>query len=281
MTRGYPMADLKPHESGDHVHHRSLWFSYEGVGGINNWGEPEPGNKLDGNLGETVHREFIRVEDGESSAVIVTRNDLLDAKGNRVCDDLRTLEFGATGDIRWIDFQIVLRACEGELHIGDSKEGAFSVRVAETMKVDAGLGGRFVNSRGQVNGDAWGMPAEWVDYHGPVDNELVGIAIFSHPSSFRPAPGGMFASTGFSALIHSVKPRSHRLRDTSRALLRSPPATSSHSATVSYSTVAMKSKPRSPISLPRMQAGTERSVLYAGVTRLLYLPKCMQSAQTF
>jgi hypothetical protein len=32
------------------------------------------------------------------------------------------------------------------------------------------------------------MPAEWVDYHGPIDNETDGIAIFSHPSNFRPTP---------------------------------------------------------------------------------------------
>ena len=53
------------------------------------------------------------------------------------------------------------------------------------MRVDSRKGGRIVNSRGQVNGDAWGKPAEWVDYHGPVDGETIGIAILNHPSSFR------------------------------------------------------------------------------------------------
>jgi len=51
--------------------------------------------------------------------------------------------------------------------------------------VDAKQGGKIVNSRKQVNGAAWGKPAPWVDYHGPVDGQTVGIAIFNHPSSFR------------------------------------------------------------------------------------------------
>ena len=59
------------------------------------------------------------------------------------------------------------------------------VRVAGTMKVDAKLGGRIVNSEGQTDGDAWAKRAAWVDYHGPVDGLTVGVAILNHPSSFR------------------------------------------------------------------------------------------------
>ena len=52
-------------------------------------------------------------------------------------------------------------------------------------KVDEKLGGRIVSSEGLLDGDAWGKPADWVDYTGPVDGETVGIAIFSHPKNFR------------------------------------------------------------------------------------------------
>jgi Family of unknown function (DUF6807) len=55
------------------------------------------------------------------------------------------------------------------------------------MRMDAKQGGTIVNSRGQTDDDAWGKPAEWVDYNGPVEpgGERLGIAILNHPSSFR------------------------------------------------------------------------------------------------
>ncbi len=52
-------------------------------------------------------------------------------------------------------------------------------------RVDAKRGGKIVNSRGQIDAAAWGRPAAWVDYHGPIDGQTVGITIFNHPSSFR------------------------------------------------------------------------------------------------
>lgn len=41
-----------------------------------------------------------------------------------------------------------------------------------------------MNNARQTGNDAWELPAEWVDYAGPVDSETVGIAIFSHPKKF-------------------------------------------------------------------------------------------------
>ena len=66
---------------------------------------------------------------------------------------------------------------------GDIKDGTFSTRVAGPLKVDSG--GRLVNSVGQTDAEAWGMPAEWIDNYGPLDGETVGIAMFSHPANFR------------------------------------------------------------------------------------------------
>ena len=60
-----------------------------------------------------------------------------------------------------------------------------------------------VNSRGQVDNAAWGQPAEWIDCHGPVDGQTVGIAILNHPSSFRfptrwhARPYGLLAANPF------------------------------------------------------------------------------------
>jgi hypothetical protein len=172
MTRAYPMAE-QPGERKDHQHHRSLWFTHGDVNGLSYWHRET-----------TKHRAFLRIESGPS-AVIATRNDWLDPDGKKVCEDERTLTFGTDGDARWIDFDIIVKATEGPVKFGDTKEGTFGVRVAATMKVDADPGGRIVNSEGLTDKDAWGKAAAWVDYHGPVDGETVGIAILNHPSSFR------------------------------------------------------------------------------------------------
>jgi hypothetical protein len=122
----------------------------------------------------------------------------------RLFEDERTIVIGTRpNNDRWIDFTIAIKASDGDVTFGDTKEGTFAVRVADTMRVEAKLGGRIVNSEGQVDDAAWGLPAKWVDYSGPVDGETVGIAIMSHPKSFRPVPRwhvrgyGLFAANPF------------------------------------------------------------------------------------
>jgi hypothetical protein len=172
MTRAYPMGE-GPNEREDHVHHRSLWFTHGDVNGLSFWHK------------ETIrHRQFVKAEGGQEG-IIVTQNDYLAPNGDKVCEDERRLKFGVDGKTRWIDFEITLKATNGPLKFGDTKEGTMAIRVAGTMKVDAKLGGRIVNSEGQIDKEAWGKQAAWVDYQGPVDGQTVGIAILNHPSSFR------------------------------------------------------------------------------------------------
>ena len=176
MTRSFPMGKT-PGEKEDHPHQRSLWFTHGAVNQVDFWSESSK-------AGSIVHHEFVKIASGPQ-AVIETRNDWLGPDGRKQCEDQRHLTFGVWGDARWIDFDITLHASDGPVHFGDTKEGSFGVRVAATMKVDAKLGGKIVNSDGLTDAAAWGKRAAWVDYCGPVDNQTVGIAIFNHPSSFR------------------------------------------------------------------------------------------------
>ena len=112
------------------------------------------------------HRELLKFSGG-SRATIVTRNDWLGPDGKKQCEDQRTLVFGGDGDARWIDFDIAIRATAGPVTFGDTKEGAFGLRVAESLRVDSRQGGRIVNSEGQCDAAAWGSGAAWVDYSGP------------------------------------------------------------------------------------------------------------------
>ena len=182
VTRAYPMKNV-PGEAHDHPHQRSSWFTYGSVNDIDFWAES--GSPA---LGTIEHREFVTLKGGKNEAVIETLNDWLGPDGQKQCSDRRKLTFHIAGNQRIIDFDITLSAPDKPAVFGDTKEGAFGVRVAESMAVKNKLGGQIVNSKGQIDDDAWGKPAEWVDYHGPLeddDEEVVGIAILNHPTSFH------------------------------------------------------------------------------------------------
>ncbi len=179
MTRDYPMVKDSKDEAHDHPHHRSLWFTHGEVNDIDFWLEGE------GKGGITEHVEFTEKKGGKS-AVIGSRNLWKSPDGSKiVLSDKRRFTFGADSETNWVDCEVELIASEGDVHFGDTKEGTFGVRVAESMKVDAKKGGKIVNSAGLTDSKAWGQPAEWVDYYGPVGEETVGLAILSHPSTFR------------------------------------------------------------------------------------------------
>ncbi len=177
MTRNYPLADPLPAERRDHVHHRSLWLTHGNVNGVDFWSEK-------GNSGRIKHQKYLRVQGGEQ-AIIETLNAWTTAEGKTVCQDRRRLTFRATESQRMIDFDVTIIASEGPVTFGDTKEGTFGVRVAGSMKVDAKPGGQITTSKGATGREAWGKPASWVDYHGPVEGKECGLAILNHPSSFR------------------------------------------------------------------------------------------------
>lgn len=179
LTRAYPMQRGEG-ERFDHPHHRSFWFTHGDVNGVDFWAEGK-------NRGVIKHRDFAQLEDGDP-ATIVTLNDWLSPEGKRLCRDQRTLRFHASSDQRIIDFDITIYADDEPVTFGDTKEGTFGIRVAGSMRVEQRGDtprGKIVNANGQTNLAAWGKQAPWVDYHGPVDEGIYGIAILNHPSSFR------------------------------------------------------------------------------------------------
>ena len=204
MTRNWPMKDT-PGEEHDHQHHRSLWFAHGAINGHDFWSEQKA-------FGKTVHEEFLEVASGKQAGaiplaspkaldlgipqaksvsnegVIRERNKWVAADGTVVCTDVRTLRFYNPGHAneRVFDFEITLRASNGELTFGDTKEGTMAVRLAETMRLKGKVGkGHIVNSAGVRDDQTWGKRAEWCDYYGPVGGKTVGIAIFDHPQNPR------------------------------------------------------------------------------------------------
>lgn len=214
MTRAYPVGEGSADEPRDHPHHRSLWIGYEGLNEVDFWHQPEPGHPRPYPSGEQVHRKFSTQRVDGNTVLLVADIDWLDADGKRVLSEERTLRFGCGEDQRWIDWQSKLTASDGPVRIGDSKEGLVSVRVPTSMAVDARQGGRIVTSRGLTDAAMWGKPAEWVDYHGPVGGQTVGIAMLAHPDSFHSPPRwhtrtyGLFGANPFAdTALASANPK--------------------------------------------------------------------------
>jgi hypothetical protein len=176
VTRGYPMEEI-PGESHDHHHHRSFWFTFGEVNGHDFWAESDT-------TGHQVHRAFEALSSGGACGVLRAVNDWTASDGTKVCEDVRELRVYGIADVRLLDFSVTIRATDGPVEFGDTKEGMFGFRVASTMRLKGGEG-TIANAEGDRDGETWGKRAAWCDYAGPVGGDTVGIAIFDHPDNFR------------------------------------------------------------------------------------------------
>jgi len=237
MTRAYPMERVDG-EQFDHPHHRSIWFGHQNVGGFDTWLELRTGTEknLDDKklaefkkkMGRTIHREFSRLDASDKRALIKTKNDYVGSNGEKLMSDERTIIIRKNRNQVVLDFDITLIAEYGDIEIGDIKDAGVNVRIPSVMALKEGKGGRIINSEGIRDGDTWSKRAAWVDYHGPLEGEHVGIAFFNHPSSFRhPTPWhvrdyGLFTANafGFNSLDKSREDKSFTLTDGTRLLLK-------------------------------------------------------------
>jgi hypothetical protein len=201
VNREFPMTPNVPGESTDHPHHQSLFFAYDEVNGTNFWNPEKTGRRI----------EHV------SAAVGADRLDLelmwKDKDGRPVLAESNAVSFGGGSDVFWTDHAITLRASV-PVTMGDTKEGAFGIRLSDTLK-EAGGSGRYVNAEGlETSAKVWGRTSPWVAIRGTVKTaatELpVTVAIFAHPSGLNYPPYwhardyGLFAVNPFAR--HGYEP---------------------------------------------------------------------------
>ncbi len=210
IVRHWPMKEGKD-EAKDHVHHRSMWFTHGDVNGHDFWSEGSRSGKI-------VHDKLLKMTFGRDVGIIQSQNKWVARDGKVICTDTRTHKFyppTATGQM--MDFEVTIHASHGKVVMGDTKEGSMAIRLAPTMRVKTKEGkagkGHIVNSEGRSDGDAWGKRAAWCDYYGPVEGEVVGVAIFDHPKNPRHPTWwhvrtyGLFAANPFGVHNFEGKPK--------------------------------------------------------------------------
>jgi sugar phosphate isomerase/epimerase len=185
LMRHWPVEEGFPDEEHDHVHHKSLWYTHGAVNGIDFWSDGK---------GKIVHDKFLEVSSGPQGGVIKSQNNWVAPDGKLTLTDTRTHRFISTPDGTLMDWEITLHASNGPVTFGDTKEGSMAIRLTPSMQLAASAPmkkkgekgkGHIVNSEGVTDDKTWGKRAAWCDYYGPVKDEVVGIAIFDHPSNPR------------------------------------------------------------------------------------------------
>ena len=204
VMRHWPVDTSFPDDARDHVHQKSLWYTHGAVNGIDFWSDGK---------GTIVHDKFLEVSSGPQSGVITSQNKWVAPNGKITLTDTRTHRFYNDPDGTLMDWEITLHASNGPVTFGDTKEGSMAIRLAPTLQLGGKVGkGHIVNSEGVTDNATWSKRADWCDYYGPLKDEVVGIAIFDHPSNPRHPTWwhvrdyGLFAANPFGIHDFEKKP---------------------------------------------------------------------------
>ena len=178
VTRGYPLVAVEG-ETMDHPHHAGVFFTYN-VKGNPFWSNAGP------SLPQIQNIAIKKIVSGEGQGQLSTMLSWIGKDGKILLQEDRDMVFMAGEDEYAIDFTMKLTARDREVDFEDTKEGMFAIRYADWLREIKGGTGRYLNSNGEeMEKDAWGRRAKWLRLEGEKDGQVVGIAIFNHPSSIN------------------------------------------------------------------------------------------------
>ena len=207
VTRAYPMEKVAG-ESTDHQHHRGLWFGHFDVNGYDFWSNEKDYKTK--NRGNIVLKSVDDVKSGKKQGSITVTMEWLDPQGVALVRENRTMTFYAGGADRRMDLNFKLTALS-QVTFKDEKDGLFAIRVAAGLEEkekkslpDPPRTGLMVNAEGcKTEAECWGKRSNWMDFHGELQGEKVGIAILDnpanprHPTYWHARGYGLFAANPF------------------------------------------------------------------------------------
>ena len=180
VNREYPMVQKVEGETADHPHHESMFFAYDEVNGTNFWNPQTGGRRI-------VHKSA-----RAAAAALVVQLAWTNKNGGVELEETKRVTFGGSRDEFWMDHDITLTAAQGPVTMGDTKEGAFAIRLNDTLK-EAGGSGRYLNAEGlETAANTWGKTSTWMAIRGTI-KDLAGtrgvtVAIFAHPATVNFPP---------------------------------------------------------------------------------------------
>lgn len=206
VTRGFPL-DPRPGERADHPHHVGHWFNYGDVNGYDFWGNSsETPPSLKAKTGTIVTKDVTHVESGATRGELDVKADWVVPDGSVLIHEQTRFVF--SGGARWraVDQSTTWTAADQRVVFGDTKEGAFGIRVARALEHpskeaevfvsargekeavprpdNTGVTGRYFGSDGTTGEAVWGTRGPWMALAGVLEGDPVTIAILDHPSSY-------------------------------------------------------------------------------------------------
>ena len=177
ISRGWPV-EPREGESDDHIWHRGLFMGHDRINGADFW--REQGRDKTAIL---VPRSTPTFSVADGAGTITADLDLLTTKKESLGAIRQEFTFSVVGDSAVIDAHITVLADRGvALTMGDTEEGWVGFRFDDAFKQENGA--TLLNSDGLLGTEnIWGNRADWVDYSTMLHDEMVGLAIFDHPSN--------------------------------------------------------------------------------------------------
>jgi hypothetical protein len=221
LTRNYPPPEG---QAKDHPHQKSAWFCHgdvipegidfkspiKNVQGVDFWSEA-PGH---GKIVCTPIKNSI----GGTQGILEMQNAWETSDGKKIMDEVRTIRVLDLGKARLIIVEIDLNASVCPITFGDTKEGAFAIRINDVINAEVARKGKpagkgkIQNADGKIGEkECWGQYSAWCDYSGPIDGKVVGITIFDDPKNPYPAAWhvrgyGLMAANPFGRDMHAKFP---------------------------------------------------------------------------
>ncbi|HWL10700.1 MAG TPA: PmoA family protein [Planctomicrobium sp.] len=156
--------DRKSPNFYDHPHHKGIWFGVDEINDIKYW--------MEGSLVVAKSVDIVKASGDTAQFKVV--NEWLDLENKPVLEEHTLITIS---NDRLISYEATLKAAAENVHIGDTKEGFFAIRMANTMP-ERLAGGPVINADGlEGSKAAWGKTSRWLDYVGEVSGQKYGVTM--------------------------------------------------------------------------------------------------------
>lgn len=175
-TRNHP--PIEGTDSMDHAtYHPGVWMAYAGINGNDYWRLKQ----------RMAHDRYLgKLKSGRGEGAFTVRSSFLDVDGAVVAKETVNYRVLAREAYTLLIIRSEIASEKSDLVFGDDQEYGFGIRARKELEERSG--GRILNAEGRTTAEkTYGRAAQWCDYSGTVDGELLGLMVMTDPMNFRPS----------------------------------------------------------------------------------------------